>query len=178
MSQQCITGCGRETNNPDGICTICRMDGVTSVIKDPRPINKKTIKGKSKRKYKKCEHENCNNRNFLKGLCYKHFIEIYGKDALPESMKPKSRKENKNEHHGNEGGELQEPAEKRGWNPAVHNNDKTAFLAQLLYVSDLLDNQLNSALEAGKIDIKVILDIRNRLGVVLRTSMPAVEATA
>ena len=47
------------------------------------------------------------------------------------------------------------------------------YLAQMLYASDQLDKQINSVLEDGSIDTKVILDIRFRLGEVVRGSIPA-----
>ena len=47
------------------------------------------------------------------------------------------------------------------------------YLAQMLYASDLLDKQINSVLEDGSIDAKIILDIRFRLGEVVRGSIPA-----
>lgn len=43
-----------------------------------------------------------------------------------------------------------------------------AYLAQLVYASELLDQQINLAVEEGVIDTKSILDIRYRLGAVLR----------
>ena len=47
------------------------------------------------------------------------------------------------------------------------------FLAQMLYASTLLDGLINSILKDNTIDIKVILDIRFRLGEVVRGSIPA-----
>lgn len=43
------------------------------------------------------------------------------------------------------------------------------ILGQMLYTSDLLDRQISEAIETGMVDTKVILDIRFRLGEVLRT---------
>jgi hypothetical protein len=47
-------------------------------------------------------------------------------------------------------------------------NTKNVLLGQMLYASDLLDRQINSSMEGATIDAKVILDIRHRLGEVLR----------
>lgn len=38
----------------------------------------------------------------------------------------------------------------------------------MLYASDLLDKQISEAIETGNIDTKVMLDIRFRLGEILR----------
>ena len=54
-------------------------------------------------------------------------------------------------------------------------NGKNLCLGQLLYSSGLLDKQINSALEDGSVDTKVILNIRFRLGEVLRGSLPGIE---
>jgi hypothetical protein len=46
------------------------------------------------------------------------------------------------------------------------------FLGQLLFVSSLIDDQINSAIEKNEVDTKVLLDIRFRVGEVLRGSLP------
>ena len=51
--------------------------------------------------------------------------------------------------------------------------DKKTCLGDLLYASYLLDEQLNTAIESGDIDTKIILNIRTRLGKILRSSIPA-----
>ncbi len=57
-----------------------------------------------------------------------------------------------------------------GSTPIPATNGK-ALLGQLLYASDLLDKQINAALETGAIDTAIILDIRQRVGAVLQASI-------
>jgi len=73
------------------------------------------------------------------------------------------------------------PLKKDAGQAGMTNNQKqeagiqkgNGLFAQMLHASDLLDKQINSALEDGTIDTKVILDIRFRLGEVVRGSIPA-----
>ena len=53
--------------------------------------------------------------------------------------------------------------------------DRTAIIAQLLYSSELLDEQINGALDAGVLDTKVLIDIRFRIGNMLRESLGRAE---
>lgn len=55
--------------------------------------------------------------------------------------------------------------------PATKDNGKH-WLGQMLYISDLLDKQINEAIETGRINTKTILDCRFRLGAMIRGSLP------
>ena len=52
-------------------------------------------------------------------------------------------------------------------------NGKNLCAGQLLYASELLDGQIESALDSGIVDRNILLNIRKRIGAVLRADLPA-----
>lgn len=56
-------------------------------------------------------------------------------------------------------------------------NGKAECIGQLLYASELLDGQIESALDNGIVDTNILINIRKRIGAILRASLPPSEVT-
>jgi hypothetical protein len=118
MSVKCV--CGRDTNEGDGICVICKMDArINELFKnesvipaeagiqkemDPRLRTsgmttktnggEKMVEGRDYKGHKKCRVEGCNNYAIKDGLCWKHWKEENGGAPYPlKKSKVKSKKE-------------------------------------------------------------------------------------
>lgn len=159
MSYRCE--CGRQTNEPSGLCIICKMDG-----------KQKREDAMTK---EKCSIEGCQNSHKSKGLCNKHYLIQLKADGRIGARKGKTVRVSKAPaghiaEHRHKKGKAAEPGIKeavRGEVAAPKSNGKH-LLGQMLYASDLFDKQISEAIDTGRIDTKVILDIRFRLGEVLR----------
>lgn len=147
---------------------------------------------------KQCGIEGCDNPLKAKGLCNKHYLQKITKERRLGTRKTGNGKsaipqERSGSHKPGLVGSTSSPETKRPYKKKIlavmgeiidthpahppesrverKNGNGKALLGQLLYASDLLDKQINQALEEGTIDTAMILDIRHRVGAVLKESL-------
>ncbi len=112
---------------------------------------------------RRCEVEGCPKGQWRERRCMVHFNEKHGivktgkltKKKAKMMPPPESEKQIKTE-----------PEVKK-------DNGKNLCLGQLLYASEMLDGQIESALDIGLVDTNILLNIRKRIGAVLRIDLPA-----
>ncbi|MFA6054062.1 MAG: hypothetical protein WC769_01680 [Thermodesulfovibrionales bacterium] len=147
--------------------------------------------------HKKCKHpEGCEKKAWKEGLCYHHFFVVNPKAKRPASGKVQKKPRTTEEKLQEKLKELAAEVKTRGVpylteaieslkqtdklyakpaEPGEMDNCKKAVFGELLYASELLDGQIESILDNGLVDTNVLVDIRNRIGLVLRTSLPVSE---
>lgn len=112
-------GCGRQTNNTSGVCTICNMfgdlndelqntegasrksypNGTKSAMTIEREAKEKEarIMAEKKSSHKRCSIDGCDKQAWRKGMCYKHFHATGGQEnpdtVARKTRKPKERKQ-------------------------------------------------------------------------------------
>ena len=182
--------CGRTTNEPDGVCVICKMN---ERLTDKGFLTLAELKEDEKVSKEKCEVEGCTHLRWKERRCMVHYNEKHGivrqkpgpKDKAKVLPAAEVKLKNDPEQVKMKAGKISEPERTHPFLPSkegiVENSplergagvckSKNACLGQLLYASDLLDTQINTAIEDGTVDTKTILDIRHRLGEVLRDSL-------
>lgn len=87
MSTRCINpGCGKETNNKDGICSGCKIEAsYQAMVKaNESKVNNESIMNQEEEienmsQKKKCTSEGCERSVQKEGLCYKCYVEKHGK---------------------------------------------------------------------------------------------------
>ena len=144
-----LCSCGTPVTRKGSKCAACRVKESMKAESKSATWNdnggKPTMTREQKKPKRTCNHEGCDRWIWRKQLCYRHYREKYGNSERKSA-------ESMPDHHV-----------------------KVALNAQLLYASDLLDQQIHSALSNGVIDTSVIADIRSRLGYVLRESLEGVS---
>ena len=164
--------CGRQTNDPSGICAICRLK-----LNDPDTIQGSGNRGQGtgvreqeaqRHKVKKVKN-NVPRETYICIQCQKPYnptssaqkrcpdckiihIAEYQKKYKPSTDRLRTLDKTKDVI----------PAQ------AGIQSGNNGLFAQLLYASELLDRQIKLVSDNGAIDIKIILDIRMRLGAVLK----------
>lgn len=154
--------CSNPTNDPIGICAVCKVMG--KVNGEPLPIvEQKPVKQKSQDD-KSCVTEGCERKYYAKGYCYpcyKKFIvrpKLRAKKQGSES--PTSQPQEEKKEIGDAHVYIAMPEE-------IVNNGKCSIIGQLLYASDQLDKQIKMVMAESKIDSEAIIDIKGRLNYVL-----------
>lgn len=104
-----------------------------------------------------------------KGLCNKHYLVQLKADGRIGARKGKKIRVSKTKPlSAIKPSEVKKTA--AASEPGIKSNGKH-LIGQLLYASELLDKQINLALETGAIDTAIILDIRLRVGTVLKETV-------
>lgn len=165
--------CNNPTNDPIGICAVCKVMG--KVNGEPLPVKQKPIEQK-KENGKTCITEGCERKYYAKGYCYPCYKKFIVRPKL------KDRKQDK-EVPTQWSKPIPTWTEVREIKPIVaetennvigdratlenKSNGKCSIIGQLLYTSDQLDNQIKMAMASGKIEAHIIIDIKSRLNFVL-----------
>lgn len=116
-----------------------------------------------------CKTDGCSKFKVKEKLCWKHYKKEFGQ--MPYKRKDGKRIESRVSRRAvaDKKADIPINRESKVLQSKISTDGKeSAYLAQLLYASELLDQQIKLALEEGAVDTKTMLDIRYRLGAVLR----------
>src|SRR4030067_3590090 len=110
-----------------------------------------------------CKIEGCKNPIKAQGLCNKHYLQKLKDEGRIGIRKNPLYESSTNPKDASQKSQVSCPKDASQKRKKAGNGS----LAQMLYVSNLLDNQISSIFKDGSIDVKIILDIRFRLGIIM-----------
>ena len=174
------------TSSAQKRCPTCKTIHIAEYQKKYKPstdLQPHVARKKTHQSSNNCSVDGCKNPIKSSGMCNKHYLR-HLKDAgrIGIRKNPKTSQVSRANLSARARGQDAEP-ERKQTSDRLQTLDKTkdviparagiqsgnnGLFAQLLYASELLDRQIKLVSDNGAIDTKIILDIRMRLGAVLR----------